>query len=82
MRRIFLRRNLNESARRLLTTEERVLTDSNAFHRHGWQTVTLSRGTIRTLNRIHTKRDSLANLRGTGIPEAARVLARLAEELA
>ena len=59
-----------------------VLTESNAFHRHGWQTVTLSRGTIRTLNRIHTKRDSLANLRGTGIPEAARVLARLAEELA
>ena len=59
-----------------------VLTDSNAFHRHGWQTVTLSRGTIRTLNRIHTKRDSLDNLRGTGIPDAARVLARLAEELA
>jgi len=59
-----------------------VLTDSNAFHRHRWQTVTLSRGTIRTLNRIHTKRDSLDHLRGTGIPDAARVLARIAEELA
>jgi hypothetical protein len=59
-----------------------VLTDSNAFHRAGWATVTLSRGTIRTLNRIHTKRDSLDSLRGTGIPDAARVLARIAEELA
>ena len=59
-----------------------VLTDSNAFERAGWQTVTLARGTLRTLNRIHTRRDSLDNLRGTGIPDAARVLARLVEELA
>ncbi|HET9426515.1 MAG TPA: M28 family peptidase [Gemmatimonadaceae bacterium] len=59
-----------------------VLTDSNAFHRAGWQSVTLARGTFRTLNRIHTRRDSLDSMRGTGIPDAARVLARLAEELA
>lgn len=59
-----------------------VLTDSNAFHRAGWETVTLARGTIRTLNRIHTERDSLKSMRGTGIPDAARVLARIAEELA
>lgn len=59
-----------------------VLTDSNAFHKAGWSTVTLSRGTLRTLNRIHTRRDSLDFLRGTGIPAAARVLARIAEELA
>jgi hypothetical protein len=59
-----------------------VLTDSNIFHKAGWQTVTLARGTIRTLNRIHTRRDSLESLRGTGIPDAARVLARLVEELA
>jgi hypothetical protein len=58
-----------------------VLTDSNAFQKAGWKTVTLARGTIRTLNRIHTRRDSLSNLRGTGIPDAARVLARLVEEL-
>lgn len=58
-----------------------VLTDSNAFRAAGWPTVTLSRGTIRTLNRIHTRRDSLDNLRGTGIPEAARTLARIVEEL-
>jgi hypothetical protein len=58
-----------------------VLTDSNAFRADGWPTVTLSRGTIRTLNRIHTRRDSLDNLRGTGIPDAAKALARLFEEL-
>jgi hypothetical protein len=58
-----------------------VLTDSDAFHRAGWSTVTLARGTIRTLSRIHTRRDSLDHLRGTGIPDAARVLARIVEEL-
>ena len=58
-----------------------VLTDSNAFHRAGWPTVTLARGTIRTLSRIHTRRDSLENLRGTAIPDAAKVLARIVEEL-
>lgn len=58
-----------------------VLTDSNAFRAANWPTVTLSRGTIRTLNRIHTRRDSLDNLRGTGIPDAAKALARIVEEL-
>lgn len=58
-----------------------VLTDSNAFRAAGWQTVTLARGTVRTLNRIHTRRDSLDNLRGGGIPDAARALARIVEEL-
>ena len=58
-----------------------VLTDSNAFHRAGWPTVTLARGTIRTLSRIHTRRDSLNHLRGTAIPDAAKVLARIFEEL-
>lgn len=59
-----------------------ILTDSNAFRAAGWDTVTLGRGTIRTLTRIHTRRDSLNQLRGTGVPDAARVLARLVEELA
>jgi hypothetical protein len=59
-----------------------VLTDSVAFHQAKWRTVTLSRGTIRTLMKIHTRRDSLDNLRGTAIPDAARILARLVEELA
>ena len=59
-----------------------VLTDSNAFQSAGWPTVTLVRGTVRTLARIHTKRDNLDSMRGTAIPDAARVLAGLVEELA
>ena len=59
-----------------------VLTDSAALRGAGWATVTLSRGNLRTLNRIHTVRDNLQHLRGTGIPAAARVLARLVEEFA
>jgi peptidase M28-like protein len=57
-----------------------VLTDSVAFKHAGWKTVTLSRGTLRTLNRIHTRRDNLQFLRGSAISAAARILARLVEE--
>jgi len=59
-----------------------VLTDSVAFAAAGWQTVTLSCGTLRTLSRIHTARDNREHISGIGIPAAARVLARLVEELA
>jgi hypothetical protein len=59
-----------------------ILTDSVALAKSGWQTVTLSRGTIRTLGRIHTSRDSLATMDGRGISGAARVLARAVMELA
>jgi hypothetical protein len=59
-----------------------VLTDSDAFRAAGWETVTLGRGTLRTLGRIHTKRDSLESMRGTSIPDAARMLTGLVEELA
>lgn len=58
-----------------------VLTDSVALAAAGWETLTLSRGRLRTLRRIHTSRDTLANMRGTGIPGAARVLANVATEL-
>jgi hypothetical protein len=58
-----------------------ILTDSVALADAGWQAVTLSRGTIRTLQRIHTARDTLAGMRGTGIAGAARVLALAATEL-
>jgi len=58
-----------------------VLTDSVALADAGWQTVTLSRGTVRTLRRIHTADDTLGAMRGTGIAAAARVLARAATEL-
>jgi hypothetical protein len=59
-----------------------VLADSVALAEAGWRTVTLSRGTVRTLGRIHTSRDTLNAMRGTGVPGAARVLARAARELA
>ena len=58
-----------------------ILTDSVALTDAGWETVTLSRGNIRTLQRIHTSRDSLDSMRGTGIALAAHVLARTAMEI-
>jgi Peptidase family M28 len=58
-----------------------ILTDHVALADAGWQTLTLSRGTARTLQRIHTTRDTLATMRGSGIAGAARVLAQTATEL-
>jgi hypothetical protein len=59
-----------------------VLTDSVALAGAGWTTATLSRGSLRTLRRIHTMSDSLAAMRGTGIAVTARVLAGAASALA
>jgi hypothetical protein len=59
-----------------------ILTDSVALARAGWPTVTLSRGSLRTLRRIHTSRDTLEHMSGRGIDGAAHVLARTAMELA
>jgi len=58
-----------------------VLTDSVALASAGWETLTLSRGSFRTLQRVHTSRDTLAHLRGTSIDVAARILADTATEL-
>ena len=58
-----------------------ILTDSVALAARGWITVTLSRGTIRTLWRIHTPGDTLGAMEGRGIAGAARVLARTVTEL-
>jgi hypothetical protein len=55
-----------------------VLVDGLAFSDAGWEAVTLSRGSIRTLRRIHTRGDDLTGLRGEGVAIAARVLARAA----
>jgi Zn-dependent M28 family amino/carboxypeptidase len=59
-----------------------LLTDSVAFADCGWSAVTLSRGSLASLRRVHTPADSLATLRGTGVDELATVLARAAEALA
>ena len=58
-----------------------ILTDHVPLARAGWRTLTLSRGNIRTLGRVHTSRDTLQATQGTGIASAARILARTATEL-
>jgi hypothetical protein len=58
-----------------------LLTDSVALADRGWTTVTVSRGSLRTLRRVHTPQDSLATLRGDGIDEVATLLARAVEAL-
>jgi hypothetical protein len=58
-----------------------VLVDGLAFSAAGWEAVTLSRGSLSTLRRVHTQTDSLAQLHGTGVVRAALVLARAARLL-
>ena len=71
---------LGEPARRLRLLPA-VLTDSVALAARGWQTVTLSRGTLRTLSRIHTMTDDDGHMTGSGIPAAVQVLVVAATEL-
>ena len=59
-----------------------LLTDSVALADRGWEAVTLSRGTFRSLRRVHSTHDTLDNLTGSGIGEVATLLARAAEALA
>lgn len=59
-----------------------MLTDSVALADRGWTAVTVSRGSLATLRRIHTPADSLDRLRGDGIDEVATLLARTVEALA
>jgi hypothetical protein len=55
-----------------------VLVDGLAFSDAGWECVTLSRGSLATLRRIHTRRDDLERLQGSGIATVAKVLATAA----
>jgi hypothetical protein len=59
-----------------------ILVDGVALADAGWPVVTVSRGSLRTLARIHTARDSVEHLQGTGIPAAAALLVRLVRALA
>ncbi|MBA3646251.1 MAG: M28 family peptidase [Gemmatimonadaceae bacterium] len=59
-----------------------IITDSMAFEAAGLPSVTLSRGTVKTLARLHTKGDSADRLTGSGAATAARILAQMVEELA
>jgi hypothetical protein len=54
-----------------------VLTDGVALADARWSVVTLSRGGVRTLARIHTPLDRASELTGTGMDEVARVIIQL-----
>ncbi len=58
-----------------------VLADNAAFTDAGWDSLTLSRGNIATLARVHTAGDRPDDIDGVGIADAARLLAATIEEL-
>lgn len=58
-----------------------ILTDSVAFSQAGLDSVTFSRGSVRSLARVHSSRDGLANLAGTGIAQTAMLMAATVREL-
>ena len=58
-----------------------VLTDSVAFADADLASVTFSRGTWRSLARVHSRRDDLLHLRGTGIADTAMLMAATVRSL-
>jgi hypothetical protein len=58
-----------------------ILADSMAFADLGIEAVTLSRGALSTLARIHTRRDTSNAFGGNGAAEASVLLSALAKEL-
>jgi hypothetical protein len=72
------RSGLSLRVRRLLPG---ILADSVAFSDRGFESVTVSRGSLATLARIHTRRDNSAALTGSSIGNAAALMAALTMEL-
>ena len=58
-----------------------VLVDAVAFSDAGWDAVTLSRGSLATLRRIHTRADGLDHLEGKGIVGASLLLGATVSQL-
>ncbi|MGH7648518.1 MAG: M28 family peptidase, partial [Gemmatimonadaceae bacterium] len=54
-----------------------ILADAVALTDGGWRAVTVSKGTWRTVARIHTPNDNLAALSGEGVESVARWLAEV-----
>ena len=52
-----------------------VLMDGVALSDAGWEIVNISKGSWRTVSRIHTPSDDLAHLDGSGVEELAQLLA-------
>ncbi|MGQ0646954.1 MAG: M28 family peptidase [Gemmatimonadaceae bacterium] len=57
-----------------------ILTDGVALADGGWEAVTLTRGTLATLGRIHRPRDSVQRIQGTGADALAVTLAHYLRE--
>jgi hypothetical protein len=55
-----------------------ILTDGVALADAGWEVITVSKGTVSTLARIHTRGDRADRLSGAGVAEAARFVAAMA----
>jgi hypothetical protein len=64
-------------ARRLLPG---ILTDGVALADAGWEVITVSKGTMSTLARIHTRHDRAERLSGDGVAETAAFIAAMAAE--
>jgi len=58
-----------------------VLTDGVALTDAGWAAVTISKGGVSTLARIHSSRDRPDSLNGTGIAEVAAILAHVVDDI-
>jgi hypothetical protein len=58
-----------------------ILADSMAFADRGIESVTISRGTVSTLARIHTRRDNSNALGADGAADGGALLSALAKEL-
>ena len=59
-----------------------VLVDAVACREEGWEAVTLTRGTVRSWGRIHSRRDTADRLTGAGVEATATVLAAAVQALA
>ena len=57
-----------------------VLVDGVALADRGWSVVTVSRGSWRTVARVHTPRDAVTATTGAGIPDVVRTIARALDE--
>ena len=58
-----------------------LLVDSVALADRGWAAVTLSKGSWRTVTRIHTAGDDLTSLSGAGVAQVAGLVRRVSGEL-
>ena len=59
-----------------------ILADSVALTDAGWESITVSHGSLKSLARIHTARDIAHHISGTGINRATTVMSKMLEELA